>query len=629
MSLINLRNIGIKYGKHLALENINFSIEANEKICLIGRNGAGKSTLLKLIAKEISPDEGNIEYAKEIKIAFLKQEVPNSLSGTIYDVIASGIAEQAALLSQYHQINLQLSTSFTHSLLDNLNKLQNELELTGAWQFKLKIDQIISLMQLSPDSEFDSLSGGLKRRVLLAKELARDPAVLLLDEPTNHLDLEAIIWLEEFLIRYPKTIFFVTHDRAFLQKIASRIIDLDRGQTTSWSCDYLTYLQRKEAALQAEETAWALFDKKLAQEEIWIRQGIKARRTRNEGRVNALIKMREVRAARRNKIGNVNLQLQTNNLSGKEVIVANNISYEFEGMPIIKNFSTTIMRGDKIGIIGPNGVGKTTLIRLLLNELKPTQGLLQPGTNLAIAYYDQLRQQLDESKTVLDHVSNGATNITINGKTKHIVSYLQDFLFAPDRARVPIAHLSGGERNRLVLASLFIKPSNVLVLDEPTNDLDIETLDLLEELLIEYSGTLLLVSHDRSFLNNVVTSLLVFEEDAHIGEYIGGYDDWLRQQSQKLKTPLIPDPPKTKVTVSAASPTRKLSYKEERELNNLPHDIETFEQEILAIQQTMATANFYKESKELITQTKQRLATIESQLQQAYQRWEYLESRSK
>ena len=489
--MIIFKNISVSYGGPLVLDHVNLQITRGERVCLIGKNGEGKSTLIRLINGDIKPDDGQIIFQQNLKITCLPQEIPRNITGKIFDIVAQD--------------------------------LFNEVE-------KYKINAIMSKLSLNENDLFESLSGGLKRRVLLAKALALEPDILLLDEPTNHLDLDNIIWLENFLLRYNGTLLFVTHDQSFLQKLATRIIELDRGQLTNWKCDYQSYLQRKQKALVAQETQNAEFDKKLAQEENWIRQGVKARRTRDEGRVRKLKKMREERRARRELTGKANLQIQQNKYSGKLVIETQNISFCYDDNCIIKKFSSTIMRNDKIGIIGPNGSGKTTLLRLLLGEIKPQQGSVHHGTQLEIAYFDQLRAQIDENKTLRDNVGGGSNNVIINGKTKHIIGYLQDFLFSPERANTPVKVLSGGERNRLLLAKLFLKQANVLVLDEPTNDLDIDTLNLLESLLVEYTGTVLLVSHDRTFLNNVVTSIIAFEDSGQINEYVGGYDDWLRQK---------------------------------------------------------------------------------------------------
>jgi len=576
MPLVTLRNITVSFGHPPLLNKISFQIEARERVCLVGRNGSGKSTVMKLIKGEIKPDDGEIAYERGISIAELTQEVPQNISGKVSSIIAEGLPN------------------------------------TEIWKQQHRVEEVLSRLNLNGSAEFENLSGGLKRRALLAKAIIAEPDLLLLDEPTNHLDIENIIWLEQFFARYNKTLLFVTHDRVFLQKIATRIIELDRGNLTNWECDYQSYLLRKSALLEAAEKENALFDKKLAEEERWIRQGIKARRTRNEGRVRELKQLRRERQERREQIGKVNLQLQQAEKSGKIVIEAENVSYAYDNnKPIIENFSTIILRGDKIGIIGPNGCGKTTLIQLLLGNLKPMGGHLKQGTQLQIAYFDQLRSQLNEDKTVRENVGGGSDSVTINGKEKHIIGYLQDFLFSPDRANSPVNQLSGGERNRLLLAKLFTKPSNVLVLDEPTNDLDIETLELLEDLLVEYPGTVLLVSHDRAFLNNIVTSTLVFEENGKFSEYVGGYDDWLRQR------PALQEAPK-----ETAKPKNN---QDRRALEKILKQIEKAEKEQENLHQIMAVPAFYQKNKEEISSTQQQLDAIEKKLEVLYKDWERME----
>lgn len=576
---MSLRAITIGFGGHPLLDNIDLHIEPQERICILGRNGAGKSTLLKVLHGDIKPDGGEITRQQGLKVVRLEQEVPSDLHGSIYDVIASGLGPQGLLLAEYLHLTEQLSTSHDESLLKALEKTQHQLDQHQAWNLSPQIDAVISRLNLNEKDEFSALSGGMKRRVLLGQLLVQQPDILLLDEPTNHLDIESIDWLEAFLLEFKGSVVFITHDRAFLQKLATRIVEVDRGKLQSYPGNYAQYEERKQQALEAEQTHQQLFDKRLAQEEVWIRQGIKARRTRNEGRVRALEALREQRKARREVSGKVNLQLQQAKSSGKIVVEAQNINYSYEQKPLIKNFSTCIMRGDKIGIIGPNGVGKTTLLKILLGELAPDSGKLQQGTKLECAYFDQLRAQLDENKTVADNVSYGDQYVTIHGRSVHIIGYLQDFLFTPDRARSMVKSLSGGERNRLLLARLFTKPANVLVMDEPTNDLDLETLELLEELLSEYQGTLLLVSHDRSFLNNIITSTLVFEGDGEIKEYVGGYDDWLRQRPTPKTaanvSPIVhkPAPP----TKPAEAPRLKPNLQAQKQLKTIEARIETLE----------------------------------------------------
>lgn len=602
MALISLQEVSLGFGGPLLLENVSLQIERGESVGLLGRNGAGKSTLLKLINGDISSDGGNLARQQNLRVAYLPQEVPQGLTGTVSSVVASG--------------------------LDSASGAENN------WQEQLQVEQTLSRMQLDPSAAFEVLSAGLKRRVLLARGLVRNPDLLLLDEPTNHLDIDAIDWLEDFLKRWGGTLFFVTHDRVFLQHLATRIVELDRGRLFDWNCDYTTFLQRKEALLNAEQEQAVLFDKKLAQEEQWIRKGTEARRTRNEGRVRALKRLREMRRERREQIGKVRMQIQTDKRSGKLVIDVENVSYSFGEQAIVRDFSTTIQRGDKVGIIGPNGSGKTTLLRILMGELAPQQGSVQLGTNLEIAYFDQLRAQLDEKKSVLDNVGQGRDTITINGKERNLVGYLEDFLFTRDRVRAPISALSGGERNRLLLARLFAQPANLLVMDEPTNDLDIETLEVLEDLLMEYSGTLLLVSHDRAFLNNLVTSTLAVDSDGQVKEYVGGYDDWRQQKQAEAPKSAGSKSPAAVTPAQAGAPTapRKLTYKEQRaleaqkrELDELPGRIEALEAEQHRLAAAMADPAFFQREAGLITQTVNRLKELETELAQAYQRWQELE----
>ncbi|MDX9991308.1 MAG: ATP-binding cassette domain-containing protein [Anaerolineales bacterium] len=599
MAIISLQEVSLGFGGPLLLENINLQIERGESIGLLGRNGAGKSTLLKLLNGDIAPDSGSLARQQNLKAAYLSQEVPLGLAGTVNQIVAQGLAQQARNPEQ-------------------------------PWQAQLQVEQILSRMQLDPSAQFEVLSAGLKRRVLLARQLVGSPDLLLLDEPTNHLDIEAIDWLEDFLKRWNGTLFFVTHDRVFLQRLATRIVELDRGRLFDWDCNYATFLQRKEALLSAEQDENINFDKKLAQEEQWIRKGTEARRTRNEGRVRALKRLREARRERREQAGKVRMKIQTEKRSGRLVIEAENISYAFENRPVVRSFSTTIQRGDKIGIIGPNGSGKTTLLRLLMGELTPQQGSLQLGTNLEVAYFDQLRAQLDESKSLLDNVGQGRDTITINGKQRNLVGYLEDFLFTRERVKAPISALSGGERNRLLLARLLAQPANLLILDEPTNDLDIETLEVLEDLLMEYNGTLLLVSHDRAFLNNLVTSTLALDENGLVREYIGGYDDWRLEQAGPLKT-AEEKPTKTIRAETPATP-RKPGYKEQRalqaeqrELAELPGRIEALEAEQHKLAHDMADSDFYQRSASEISRTVDKLKELEEELARAYQRWEELE----
>lgn len=627
MALLTLRNVTLSFGGPPLLDGVDLQIEPGERLCLVGRNGTGKSTLMKLLDGELQADSGEILARQGLKVARLTQEVPHGLQGDVFDVVADGLGEQGRLLAEYHHVSQQLAGG-DETLLTRLERIQHELEACDGWQTNQRVEAVISRLKLPADSEFAALSGGMKRRVLLARELVREPDLLLLDEPTNHLDVAAIDWLEEFLLGWGGTLLFITHDRMFLQNLATRIIELDRGQLTSWPGDYQTYLRRKAEALEAEAQQNALFDKRLAQEEAWIRQGIKARRTRNEGRVRALKAMREERSERRERSGKARVAVTEAERSGKIVIEAQEIGMAYAGRTLFHDFSTSIMRGDKVGILGPNGSGKTTLLQVLLGRLSPQQGKVKLGTNLEIAYFDQHRAQLDEEATVLDNVAAGSDRVEVNGKSKHIMGYLQDFLFSPERARSPVRSLSGGERNRLLLAKLFSKPANLLVMDEPTNDLDVETLELLEELLLDYQGSLLLVSHDRAFLNNVVTSTIAFEGEGELHEYVGGYDDWLRQrrapQAQAGKGEPV-SAAKPKAEKKGETRPAKLSYKDQRELDALPQRIEQLESELAELQQQMADPAFYQQQGEAISAAGERLSTLEQELAGAYQRWEALE----
>ncbi|MBI5945860.1 MAG: ATP-binding cassette domain-containing protein [Chloroflexi bacterium] len=607
MALISLQDVSLGFGGPRLLDEINLQIEQGEWVGLLGHNGAGKSTLLKLVNGDISPLSGTIARQQNLRTAYLPQEVPANVSGKVFDIVASG--------------------------LDSPKKTDDH-----HWQGQLQVEQVISRMNLDAhsDSRFETLSAGMKRRVMLARGLVRKPELLLLDEPTNHLDIDSIQWLEDFLKRWGGTLLFVTHDRVFLQKLTTRIIELDRGHLFDWDCSYTTFLERREAMLNAEAEQNILFDKKLAQEEAWIRKGIEARRTRNEGRVRALKRLREQRLERRERPGKVKMQIQAEKRSGKLVIEVENVSYSFGDQPIVSDFTTTIQRGDKVGIIGPNGSGKTTLLRLLLNELTPQTGNVEYGTNLEIAYFDQLRAQLDDSKSILDNVGQGRDTVTINGRARNLMGYLEDFLFTRERVNAPISALSGGERNRLLLARLFARSANLLVLDEPTNDLDVETLEILEELLLEYDGTLLLVSHDRAFLNNIVTSTLAMDGNGKVTETVGGYDEWKKQADPLEKTASrAPNPASTSQTESApkdSSAPRKLTYKEQRaleaqqqELAELPQRIESLETEIHELTAAMADASFYQRDGAEITSTVDKLNQLHDELANAYHRWEELE----
>lgn len=612
MAQITLNELSIGFRGPSLLDDVSCQIEAGQRIGLLGRNGAGKTTLMRMLCGQVTPDHGRIEFAPKTRLALLPQDVPTEIAGPIREIVASGYVDPDADVADDHELS---------------------------WRREHATDQILSRMSLDPDVGFETLSSGMKRRVLLAQSLVSDPDVLLLDEPTNHLDIDAICWLEDFLKRWGGTLIFVTHDRMFLRSLATRILEIDRGRLFDWSCDYDTFLKRKEAALEAEAQQQALFDKKLAQEEAWIRQGIKARRTRNEGRVRALKRLREERQARREQQGTSRIRIQEATRSGNLVADLEAVSYAYEDRPIIQNFSTTIMRGDKVGIIGPNGAGKTTLLKLLLGNLEPQSGRVKLGTNLQIAYFDQLRDQLNENETVQENVGDGYDTIKIGGQSKHILGYLQDFLFTPERARTEVRFLSGGERNRILLAKMFSKPANVIVLDEPTNDLDAETLELLESRILEFSGTVLVVSHDRAFLNHVVGSTIAFDHDT-VREYDGGYDDYLRQsekyradaeqanksaQKKPKKAAAKKGEEKTAPQADSTKP-RKLSYKDQRELDALPAKIEELETKLQQWHDKMAQPEFYQQDGKEIASAQEAVASIEAELATAYQRWEELEN---
>lgn len=626
MALVRFQQVGIGFGGPLVLEEANLALQPNERVCLVGRNGAGKSTLLKLLGNQLQPDGGQILRRAGLRWATLSQEIPKSLTGRVFDIVAAGLGETGQLIASYQHISQQLATNTSDTLLRELDQVQRALDAADGWTIQQRVEQTLTRMQLEPDVSFSALSGGLKRRVLLAQALVTEPDLLLLDEPTNHLDIENITWLESFLLRFQGTLVFVTHDRTFLRNLATRIIEVDRGHLHDWACDYDTFLQRKEAKLEIEARQNALFDKKLAEEEVWIRKGIKARRTRNEGRVRALEKMREERQQRRERLGTATIRTQDTERSGRLVIEAKQVSFQYPGTdaPTLRPFDTLIMRGDKVGLIGPNGSGKTTLLRLLLGDLSSPTGTIRHGTNLQIAYFDQQRAQLDGEKTVWENLGLDGDTIQFNGRARHVISYLQDFLFTPERARTAVKVLSGGERNRLLLARLFTQPANLLVLDEPTNDLDVETLELLESLLVAFEGTVLLVSHDRTFLNNVVTSSLVLEGEGRVKEYIGGYDDWLRQRPAPKPEPVASPKPKAKERPQRTRP-RKLSYKEKQELAHLPEQIETLETEQSEIYATLADPTFYQTKGDQTTKLQARLDAIASELEVAYERWETLE----
>ncbi|WP_305804562.1 ATP-binding cassette domain-containing protein [Stenotrophomonas sp. YIM B06876] len=630
MPLITLQNVDYSVGGPLLLEKTELTIEPGERIALIGRNGAGKSTLMKLMAGELKPDDGEVRVQQGVRVTRLEQEVPHGAAGSVFDVVADGLGDLGHWLAEFHRLS--------HADVfdgDALGDVQAKIDAADGWGLDQRVEETLTKLDLDGDAEFARLSGGMKRRVLLARALVSAPDLLLLDEPTNHLDIESIDWLEMFLKGWNGSVVFVTHDRRFLRALATRIVEIDRGQVTSWPGDWANYERRREERLNAQAQENTRFDKMLAQEEVWIRQGIKARRTRDEGRVRRLKAMRNERSQRRELGGNVRMEAAQAENSGKKVIEAKEVSFAFGARTMVRDFSSIILRGDRIGLIGPNGSGKTTLLKLLLGELQPQQGEIRTGTNLQIAYFDQYRATLREDWSAIENVAEGADFIELNGKRKHVHAYLQDFLFTPERARAPITRLSGGERNRLLLAKLFAQPSNLLVMDEPTNDLDVETLELLEELLGDYTGTLLLVSHDRDFIDNVVTSTMVMEGNGVVGEYVGGYTDWVRQRPDALvnaaavakasatATPAVAAPV---VTVAAAAPKRKLSYKEARELEQLPLKIETLEGEVGAMTATMNDPAFYQRDAAAMAAHTRKLTEVQAELDAAYARWSELDA---
>ncbi|PHS73420.1 MAG: ABC transporter ATP-binding protein [Cycloclasticus sp.] len=621
MPLIKLDNVSVAFGVKPVLDKADLQIDEQERIGLIGRNGEGKSTLLKIVAEEILPDSGTLWKQSGVVVSTLEQspELPNE--STVFEAVADSLGDVGHLIALYHDMLLEPDVD-----LDALGNLQHKLEALDGWSLQQRVESVLSRLNLPADKKIDEMSGGWKRRVGLARALVVEPDVLLLDEPTNHLDMETIVWLEKQLESFQGAVVCITHDRAFLQNIAKRIIEIDRGQLTSWSCSYHQYLERKAAALESEAKTQAEFDKKLAREEVWIRQGIKARRTRNEGRVRALKKLRIERAERRNLTGPAKLEVDKGERSGKLVIEAENMSIAYEGKRMVHDFSCRLMRGDRVGLVGPNGIGKSTLIKALLQEIELDSGNVKHGTKLKVAYFDQHRDVLDLEKTVIDLVSDGKETITINGRDRHIISYLGDFLFAPERARSPAKVLSGGERNRIMLAKLFSLPANFIVMDEPTNDLDIETLELLEELLMEYQGTLILVSHDRQFLENVVTNFWFFEGDGKITDYVGKLPNWATvinakvQAEQGKKVKLSSEP------TQQSKKKAKLSYKLQKELDQLPKEIEGLEASLEALQQLTSTADFHAGDRETIQQKMDEMTAVDKQLQEKYQRWDELES---
>lgn len=629
LALLNIKNLSIAFGDNRLLDGAELTVESGQRIGLLGRNGEGKSTLLNILKGDLIPDEGDIQFQPGIAVAALEQS-PSFIGGaTIYDTVAGGLGEIGGWLSQYHQL-IDDTTLPPDQQLKQMAVLQEKLDSSDGWRLQQRVEKVLTRLGLEADTEVSSLSGGWQRRVSLARALVLEPQILLLDEPTNHLDIASIQWLEQQILQFPGAVIFVTHDRAFLKRVANQIVDLDRGKLTSWVGSYDDFLRRKAAFLEQEARQQAEFDKKLAQEERWIRQGIQARRTRNEGRVRALKKMRVERAERRNKKGNVRLQMEGSERSGKLVIEANDVSFSFGSQVIAAKFSCRIQRGDRIGLIGPNGVGKTTLIKLLLGQLEPGQGSIKSGSNLQVAWFDQLRSQIDLDATVVDAIGEGREQIVINGKPKHVISWLSDFLFTPARARSPVRSLSGGERARVLLAKLFSKPTNFLVMDEPTNDLDIETLELLEELLLDFDGTLLLVSHDREFMDNVVTSTFAFSDDGVIEEFVGGYSDWERQRPATTKAPA---PAKSTAPPAAAPPPtpaatrkKKLSYKEQQELDQLPDKIEALEQQQEMLTAAVSDPGFYQQDPSSVEKTMRELDSVSKELEKSIDRWGELEN---
>ncbi len=631
MPLITLHDVSLAFGHLPLLDRAALQIARGDRVSVVGRNGAGKSTLLRVLAGELVPDAGSVRVEPGLRTARLDQDVPLSTDRTVLDVVSEGLGDLGELVAGYHRAAVAVAESGTAAALERLGRLHHELDERDGWRLEQRVELVVSRLDLPPDATVDTLSGGWRRRVLLARALVAEPDVLLLDEPTNHLDIEAIVWLEDFLSQYAGAVVFVTHDRAFLQRLATRIVELDRGRVTSWPGDYATFLRRRDESLAAEGVREDKFDKRLAGEEAWLRQGIKARRTRDEGRVRALMAMREARAARREAMGAVRLQIERADPSGRVVLEVDDVGKSFGAAPVVKGFSARIVRGDRVGLIGPNGAGKTTLLRLLLGEIAPDAGEVRRGANVEIAYYDQQREQLDPDRTVFDTVGDGNDTVTVNGRSRHVNAYLRDFLFPPERAQSPVKALSGGERNRLLLARLFTRPANLLVLDEPTNDLDLETLELLEAQLVEWPGTLLLVSHDRVFLDHVVTSTFVFEGEGAVTEYVGGYEDWLRQRPAGAAPPSPPGrgeaarPPEA----AAARPDapKRLSYRERRELEEMPGRIEALEAEQQSLAATISDPEFYKRDTAEIAAALARADAAERERSALYARWAELEAR--
>jgi ATP-binding cassette subfamily F protein uup len=630
MVLVRLQQVELAFGDHVLLDKIDLDIQSGERLCVVGRNGEGKSTLLKIINREVTPDDGSVQYGDTLRVAALQQELPKGINNRVYDVVAEGLGELGQVIADYHE-------EINRGMDANMNKmaaLQSKIEAADGWSMQQKVDAIIQRLNLPAESGFNELSGGWQRRVMLARALVTEPQLLILDEPTNHMDVETIEWLEAQLKQFNGALVFISHDRAFVQSLATRIIDLDRGHIYNWTGDYRGFLEFREKRLEDEETQSALFDKRLAEEEKWIRQGVKARRTRNEGRVERLKEMRKEHSARRERVGTANISMTSSSNSGKQVFEVDNISYAWKDQYQVKDFSTLVMRGDRIGLVGPNGVGKSTLLKLLLDRLEPQQGSIKTGTKLEVAYFDQSRNVIDEDKSIADNVADGKDHVMVNGQSRHIIGYLGDFLFPPERARTPVRALSGGERNRVMLAKLFLKPCNFLVMDEPTNDLDIETLELLEERLIDFDGTLLLVSHDRAFIDNVVTQLWVFDGTGHIDEHVGGYSDWQeRQKSAPAKAAVntskhasapVNDKPAAKAEEKPAE-KKKLSYKLQRELEQLPEQIADTEAKRDKVLAETQAGDFYSGDADYVQKTLAKLTELEEVLEAMEMRWLELE----
>ncbi|QBH27214.1 ABC transporter ATP-binding protein [Vibrio vulnificus] len=634
MALLTIHNGQLAFGDNPLLDKADFVLQEHERVCLVGRNGAGKSTLMKVLAGEVILDDGKLQITQDVVVSRLEQDPPRNEPGTVYDYVASGLAEIGEQLKIYHDLLDLVAQDPTEKNINRLARVQEQLDHANAWRFEDRVKHVLAALKLDAETKLTDLSGGWQRKAALAKALVCDPDVLLLDEPTNHLDVTTIEWLETFLKDFRGSIIFISHDRAFIKAMATRIVDLDRGKLASFPGDYDNYLIEKEEMLRVEEMQNAEFDKKLAQEEVWIRQGIKARRTRNEGRVRALKKLREERQNRVDVQGKAKIQIDDAARSGKIVFEAEKLQFSFDGKKIVDDFSFNIMRGDRIALIGPNGCGKSTVLKLLLDQLKPESGRLHCGTKLEVAYFDQYREILDPEKTVIDNLADGKQEVTVGGRERHALSYLQDFLFSPKRARTPVKALSGGEKNRLLLARIFLKPNNLLILDEPTNDLDIETLELLEELLANYQGTLLLVSHDRQFVDNTVTTSWIFEGEGKIEEFVGGYHDAQQQRKQAIEAREVMEKsaPKAKVveetpkTAPAKNTSKKLSYKLQRELEALPAKLEQLEADIEALQERVNSAEFFAQPVETTQPVLEQLAALEQELEIAFERWEELEA---